>query len=107
RDATEYVIQIIEDTAQSVWHFVATVGGKLYTFVINTVEKAIAALEAIFEALATVIKSVIQFLKFLFSWEDIARTNAVFSNIIRVYLNEGVTRVEGLKRLLNDEVASW
>src|SRR5690606_2916234 len=34
-------------------------------------------------------------------------TNAVFSNIIRVYLNEGVSMIEGLKRLLNEEVASW
>ncbi|MGH2623001.1 MAG: hypothetical protein ACRDE7_04980, partial [Sphingobacterium sp.] len=105
-DTAEYVIQIIEDTAQKVWNLVATIGGKLYTFVINTVEKAIAALEAIFNALKTLVTTLIQFLKFLFSWDDITRTNDLFVNIIELYLDYGIRQLADVKGTVNESIAN-
>jgi hypothetical protein len=104
KNATEYVIQIIEDTAQKVWNFVANVAGKLYTFVIDCVEKVIDALEAIFSALMTLIKDLIQFLKFLFSWDDITRTQGVMENMIMLYINYGIGQVAGFKDTINDGI---
>ncbi|WP_162818015.1 hypothetical protein U0035_02680 [Niabella yanshanensis] len=104
-NATEYVIQIIEDTAEKLWHFVTTIGGKVYTFVIDTVEKAIAALEAVFNALKTKITELIQFLKFIFSWDDIKRTNDLYVNVIKVSLNFGVEKIWDMKGVINDGIA--
>src|SRR5690606_20573581 len=86
--------------------FVATIGGKLYTFVINTVEKAIAALEAIFNALKTLVTTLIQFLKFLFSWDDITRTNDLFVNIIELYLDYGIRQLADVKGTVNESIAN-
>jgi hypothetical protein len=104
KNATEYVIQIIEDTAQKVWTFVANVAGQLYTFVIDCVEKVIDALEAIFSALMTIIKDLVQFLKFLFSWDDITRTKNVMQNILMMYMDYGVSKLESVKQDVNDEI---
>ncbi len=106
KNATEYVIQIIEDTAQKVWTFVANVAGELYTFVIDCVEKVIDALEAIFSALLTIIKDLVQFLKFLFSWDDITRTKDVMQNILMLYMNYGVGELEGVKDDVNKGILS-
>lgn len=104
KNEAEYVIQIIEDTAQKVWNFVATVAGKVYNFIIDCVEKAIAAIEAIFQALMTAIKDLVQFLKFLFSWDDITRTKDVMKNILLMYMNYGVGNLSNLKGSINDEI---
>ena len=104
KDAKEYVIQIIEDTTQKVWNFVANVAGKLYTFVIDTIEKVIQALESIFTALLTIVKDLVQFLKFLFSWDDITRTKDVMQSILMLYLNYGADKLEGVKDEVNNEI---
>lgn len=106
KNATEYVVQIIEDTAQKVWSFVANVAGQLYTFVIDCVEKVIDALEAIFSALMTIIKDLVQFLKFLFSWDDITRTKDVMKNMLMLYMNYGVGKLLSVKDDVNDEILS-
>src|SRR5690606_23401361 len=104
-NATEYVIQIIEDKAQQLWNFVTTIAGKVYSFVIDTVEKAIAALEAIFNALKTLVTDLIQFLKFLFSWDDIKCANDVFVNVIQLNLDYGIRQIAGLKGSINEGIA--
>ncbi|OXG01696.1 hypothetical protein, partial [Flavobacterium araucananum] len=69
------------------------------------VEKVIDALEAIFSALLTLVKDLIQFLKFLFSWDDITRTKDVMQNILMMYMDYGVTKLEGVKSEVNNEIA--
>lgn len=101
---TEYVIQIIEDTAQKVWNFVVTVAGQVYTFVIDTIEKVMEAVMAIFNALKTIVKDLIQFLKFLFSWGDISRTKDVMVSMTQLYLRDGVKMLSQVKGLVGAEI---
>lgn len=98
KSATEYVIQIIEDTANKVWNFAVTIAGEVFTFVIDCVEKAVEALMTVLQALGTLIKDLIQFVKFLFSWDDITLTKEVMKNSIKLYLDScmsGLVAVEG------------
>lgn len=106
RNAADYVIQIVEDTGQEVWHFVATIAGNLYTFIIETVEQAIAALEALFSALGTLISDLIQFVKFLFDWDDIKQTNSVMLNMLNLYLEGCVSTIPKIKSGIDKSIAA-
>ncbi|MBK9453895.1 MAG: hypothetical protein IPN95_31775 [Bacteroidetes bacterium] len=96
-NAVDYVIDIIEDTAKNVWNFVCTIGGKIFTFVIDTIEKVVGAIEAVFQALKTLVKDLIQFMKFLFAWGDIQRTKDVFKNMTMVFLQDSLNSMAGVK----------
>lgn len=112
--ATDYVIHIVKDAAEDVWNFVCEIGDAVLTFVIDTIEKVIAALQAILQALATLVELAIQFVKFLFSWGDIQLTKDVFKNILLVTAQGALNAIdsveealdEGLKKL-NEQLNDW
>lgn len=112
--AADYVIEIIEDAAQEVWNFVCTIGGKILTFVVDTIEKVVGAIQAIFQAIKTLVKDLIQFIKFLFSWGDIQLTKDVFSNMFTILmqgtLDSAQTLKDGIDEMfqgLEDKISSW
>lgn len=96
--ATEYVIHIVQDVATATWNFVCEIGGAVLTFVIDTIEKVIGALQAILQALATAVKLAIQFIKFLFSWGDIQLTKDVMKNMLMVTLQGALNSVDLLEQ---------
>lgn len=96
--ATEYVIDIVEDVAKATWNFVCTIAGKVFTFVIDTIEKVVGAIQAIFQFLETLVKDLIQFMKFLFSWGDIQKTKDVMKNLTLVLLQEALDAAGGIKK---------
>lgn len=105
KSATEYVIQVVEDAANKVWNFVVTIAGEIFTFVIDCVEKAIEALMAVLQALGTLIKDLIQFVKFLFSWGDITLTKDVLKNSIKLYLDSCISSVADLEASVVDTLS--
>lgn len=112
--ATDYIIEIVEDTVQEVWNFVCTIGGKVLTFVVDTIEKVVGAIQAIFQAIKTLVKDLIQFMKFLFSWGDIQLTKDVFSNMVTILMQGTLDTAQTLKddidkvfQGLEDKISSW
>lgn len=112
--AVDYVVEIVEDAAQGVWNFVCTIGGKILTFVVDTIEKVVGAIQAIFQAIKTLVEDLIQFLKFLFSWGDIQLTKDVFSNMFTILMQESLDSAQNLKKdideifnSLEDKISSW
>ncbi len=102
KSEAEYVIQIIEDTANKIWNFMVTIAGEVFTFVIDCIEKAIEALMAVLQALGTLIKDLIQFVKFLFSWGDISLTKDVIKNSLKLYLDGCINSVASLENSMTD-----
>lgn len=96
-NATEYVIHIVKDAAAEVWNFVCEIGEAVLTFVIDTIEKVVAALQAVLEAIAIAVKLAIQFIKFLFSWDDIQLTKDVFKNMLLVTFQGALDSVDTIK----------
>ena len=84
----EYTLDLIRDATGDVWHFVVTVAGKAYGFVIDGVEKVAAALKAVWEKLVTGFDRLWDFLRFLFDVDDVLLTTEVFAQVVRIYLHK-------------------
>ncbi|QEC77563.1 hypothetical protein [Mucilaginibacter ginsenosidivorax] len=90
------VVSVIEDEAGQVWHFVAKIGEKIYSSVLDAVEKVYSAFEYVFNAIKTAIKDLIDFLKFLFELADMKRTQQAVKNMTNLFLQY---QIDGLKDL--------
>jgi hypothetical protein len=80
----EYIIEL-KSISETVWHFLVTIGGKVYGFILDTVEKIGGALEAIWNNIVHGIKDLIDYVKFLFEWQDVVRTKDAMKQLIRIY----------------------
>jgi len=68
-EAFKVVISCVED----VWNFTLKVGKIIYTFVIDTLEKLGAGLLKLLEYIKVEAKKLLQYLKYIFDWEDIKK----------------------------------
>ncbi len=73
-------ITFVEDT----WHFVLEIGGKIYQFVITCINEIVACCETFFELIKVGIEKLIDFVKFLFSWDDIVRVKDVSKKCVQL-----------------------
>jgi hypothetical protein len=104
KSGVEAVIDIIKDEATEAWHFIAEIAGKVYRAVLDTVDAIVGALEWIFNAIKTVIETLIEFVKFLFAWDDITRTKDVLHNVSRLYLKHQIDGLGDVKTLFDNEI---
>lgn len=91
----EAVINIIEDAATGLWHFVATIAGKIYSAVLNCVEAVVAAVTWIYNAIEVLIEDIIKFLEFLFGWKDIITTHNVLKNVFLQMAQYSIDSLQG------------
>lgn len=110
----EAVIQIVEDAASKVWHFVAKIGEQVYAAVLDAVEKVVAAAEWVFNQIKTAIEDLIKYVEFLFGWQDILTTHNVLKNFFIQLVNEAANNLSGYKtdianafQSLQDDVNKW
>lgn len=85
----------LNEFGETVWEFITEIDGVVMKFVVDTVEKVAGVLQSVLEAVGTVVKGLVQFVKFLFSWDDIKTTADVFSSIIKVTLNDLIYQLDG------------
>ncbi|KAI3400071.1 hypothetical protein diail_4609 [Diaporthe ilicicola] len=105
KSGVEAVIDIIKDAATDAWHFIAKIAGKVYRAVLDTVEAIVGALEWVFNVIKTAIEQIIEFIKFLFSWDDIRRTKDVLHNVVRLFMRHQVGDLGNVKNLFDNQVA--
>ena len=91
------LLQIVKDTASEVWHFMATIGDKIYHAILDSAEAIVGAVEWVFNAIKTAIEDLVRFVQFLFEWDDIRRTKDVMHNILVLSLKKMVSGVNSLK----------
>ena len=110
----ESVVSIIEDAANEVWHFVVSIGDKIYYGILDAVEKVVAAAIWIYKAIKVAIDDVIKFLEFLFAWPDILVTHRVMKNLFTHLVQttiDGLTDVKAdlasLFKQLQADVNKW
>ena len=104
KSGIEAVIDIVFDAASDAWHFIAKIAGEAYRAVLDTVDAIIGAIEWIFNVIKTAIEKLIQFLKFLFSWDDIKRTKDVLHNTVMLYLRHQVDGLGSVKSAFDSQV---
>jgi hypothetical protein len=110
----DYIFQVIKDAATDVWHFIANIAGKVYAFVIDTVDKVVGAIEWLYEQIKTAIVDVIQFLEFLFGWEDILITHRVMKNVFIQFTQHSIDNLSNTKgdivtifQSLQNDINKW
>lgn len=100
------VIQIIKDAVSDAWHFLATIEGNVYRAALDSVDAVIGAVEWVFNAIETGIEELIQYLEFLFDWDDIKRTKDVLCNITEQWLNSQVESIPTAKAAFDGQIAN-
>ncbi|UKZ82559.1 hypothetical protein TrVFT333_010350 [Trichoderma virens FT-333] len=68
-DAVEW-----EDGAGKVWQFIIKIGDEVYSFVLDTVSIIVKAFVWVFKKLGVLMQDLIDFLGYLFNWDDILTT---------------------------------
>ncbi|KAF5687862.1 hypothetical protein FDENT_5152 [Fusarium denticulatum] len=106
KSAVNSVVQVIEQAASGVWHFIATIAGQTYHAILDTVEAVVGAVEWVFSAIETGVKDVIRFLELLLDWDDIKRTKQVICNTTQLWLQDQIDQLPQAKTLLNTQIAN-
>ncbi|XOF33607.1 MAG: hypothetical protein ACL93V_16690 [Candidatus Electrothrix sp. YB6] len=84
----EYTIELIKDASKEAWHFVVKVAGKVYGFLVDTVEKVAGALESIWNKIVEGWDKFIEWVKFIFEWKDMVHTKDVFKQTVLIFFNK-------------------
>ena len=110
----EAAISLVEDVAGKVWHFVVKIADQVYSSLLDAVEKVVGAIEWIYNLIKTAIEDLIQFLEFLFEWNDILRTHRVMKNTFIQLTQHSVDSLQGYKadiaavfKALQNDVNKW
>ena len=95
------VFHVFIVAAEDAWHFITKIGEKTYRFVIDCAEKVAHAFEIVFNAIKTFIGELIDYLKFLFDWQDFVRTKDVYKKLFLLYVNHLLDDIENFKKVFN------
>ncbi|KAL2817704.1 hypothetical protein BDW59DRAFT_165860 [Aspergillus cavernicola] len=95
-EAEEWVVKAAEDTI----HFICKIAGKVYQFVLDTVEKVVKAATWIWTKIKVGLKALIDFVGFLFNWDDIIATK----NQVSALITSGIDLTADKIGLVEDKV---
>jgi hypothetical protein len=106
KSGVQAIVEVIEDAAAKVWHFIVRVGEQVYRAVLDTAEAIVGAAEWVFNAVKTAIEDILKFVEFLFEWDDIKRTKNVLHNLTKLFLNHQVDEIQEVKREFDRMITS-
>ncbi len=104
KSGVEAIVELVEDAATGLYHFIAKIAGQVYHAVLDCVEKVVGAIVWIFNKIKTAIEDLIQFLEFLFEIKDIERTKEVLQNIATLFVQHQVDQIEVIKNDFNSMI---
>ena len=101
-DISDFVCKTVGDVVT----FVIEIAGEIFQFVIKSVEAILSVMMWLFEKIGVFLGDLIEWLGFLFNWDDILRTKDVLKTMINCSLNdakEQVTQFQGdIQNYFND-----
>jgi hypothetical protein len=109
-DVVRFVVQVSDDVA----HFFVTLGDDIYHFVLTCVSDVMHGVQFVFAKIGVAFDKLVQWLGFIFSWNDILRTHAVIRTFFSCYITYSIDNLEtykaGLITLctsLQDTINTW
>ena len=75
---------------EGAWEFVVKIGEAIYRCILAVIEDVVSAIRWVFDKIVEAIEDLIDFLKYLFTWDDFKRTKDVVKNVVLVHLNHQV-----------------
>lgn len=79
--------------AEGVYHFFATVAGKIYDVLLDCFHAIAHAVEYVLNKIKVGFEDAIKWLGFIFNWNDVLRTHGALKNIINQYLQQCVSEL--------------
>lgn len=87
KDALKKAKSVVIGAVQGVVHFVVKTAEEVIDFVVDTAEKVAEFVEAVVEKVVKAVKKFIEFLQFLFDWDDILDTQRYLKRAINTSLD--------------------
>jgi hypothetical protein len=87
KDAIKKAKSVVIGAVKGVVHFVVKTAEEVIDFVVDTAEKVAEFVEAVVEKVVKAIKKFIEFLQFLFDWDDILDTQRYLKRAINISLD--------------------
>jgi len=87
--AWESVTEFFVDFANNAWNFMVKIGNVIYQAIMDSVNAVAGAIEFVFQQIKVFFEDLVNWLGFLFNWDDILRTQKVIKNFIKM----GVTKL--------------
>jgi hypothetical protein len=84
-------------TTTDIWYVIATIGDAVYHAVLDCVEAVVAAATWVYNAIKIAVEDIIQFLEFIFGWQDILVTHQVLKNVFLCLAQSSVDGIETAK----------
>ena len=106
RSGVEHTFDIIYDALSDAWNFVATIAGKVYRVILDTVDAIVGAVEWVFHGIKTAIEDIIHFIEFLFEWDDIRRTKDVIHNVVKLFLQDQIDGIPRAKAAFDGQITA-
>ncbi|MEM7216013.1 MAG: hypothetical protein AAF423_10760 [Pseudomonadota bacterium] len=100
----EYTIELIKDAASEAWHFVVKIAGKVYGFLVDTVEKVAGALESMWNKIVEGWNKFIEWVKFIFEWKDMVHTKDVFKQSVLIFFNKMAEDVQKARAAMDTAI---
>ncbi|NIY74214.1 hypothetical protein HED22_01015 [Thalassospira sp. HF15] len=114
KHAVTHVTKILVSHVAGVIKVFIHIGESIYRFVANCVSDVLHATEVIFKKIAVTFEKLVEWLGFVFQWNDIIRTHNVTKNIVKRYIESLPERIDGFSSDLTDsfnkleeEVSTW
>lgn len=83
----EAIGEFVFSVVKGVVRFAVKILGRWFHFVVKTISAALKLISWVFKILKIGLKAIIEFLGFIFAWDDIVETHKVFTNIARQTMN--------------------
>jgi hypothetical protein len=88
------IVNVVKDALSDAWHFIVSIGEKVYRAVIDTVEAVAGAIKWVFNQIVKAIEDLVKFLEFLFEIGDMTNTKNVLKNAINLLIQKQVSEIQ-------------
>ncbi len=106
RDAVKRATKVVIGFANNVVNAIVTVAGKVVNFVLDTVQKVAEFVQAVVEKVVKTIRQFIEFLRFLFDWKDILKTQRFIKDSINSGFDSAADLVDSAKKPIAEAISS-
>lgn len=91
---------------EGAWEFVVKIGEAIYRCVLKVVEEIVSAVRWVFDKIVAGVEDLIEFLQYLFEWDDFKRTKQVIHNVSRLFMAHQVDQIPVLKKGFDEAIES-
>ena len=104
RDSVKKATKVVIGFANNVMNAIVEVAGKIVRFVLDTAQKIAEFVQAVVEKVVESIKQFVEFLRFLFDWKDILKTQRFIKDSINSAFDSAAEFVDSAKAPIADAI---